>query len=135
MKKSLKNMLTIAVPLLPMGLMWCLNKYVLTGVTILAIYLFIGLIDTCRRYENLWLFVLVGIATVPMNLMLTMVVCDDLCVTWNRELLAKIVFFPIVYGALFSMEEIVLGIIGRVIWKEQENLFFDKAENERRGVV
>lgn len=130
MMNRLKNKILIVSPILATGFSWSMNRYVLTIISILTIFFCIGACDVCRKRENLWLFVLVGISVVPVNLVMSMYVSDYLGYLWNGSFIMKIIYFSLIYAVLFCLEEIILGIIGRIIWKNQYSVWANAYEQE-----
>ena len=92
------------------------------------VFLCISLCSVCRKHESLLLFVLFGIATIPTNLQISLIATEYFSYLWGDAVVFKVVYFPLVYSILLSVEEILLGIVGRVLWKKQEPVW--RVENE-----
>ena len=107
-----------------------MNRFLLTVILLIAIYLYIGICRSCRRHESLWLFVLAGIATIPVNIEISVHACEYFSYLLGDAFIFRVMCFPLAYAILLSMEEIVLGMIGRMIWKNQDSFWGEEKEGE-----
>lgn len=71
-----------------------------------------------RKYENIWMFVLVAIASIPVNVMFIKNLSE---LFFDEVLIFPLILFrsAALYVMFLSLEELLLGIVARVIWKEQ----------------
>lgn len=71
-----------------------------------------------RKYENIWMFVLVAIASIPVNVMFIKYLSE---LFFDEVLIFPLILFrsAALYVMFLSLEELLLGIVARVIWKEQ----------------
>lgn len=85
-----------------------------------VLYLLVFLVPFCRKQESTWIFFLCLIGTFPLNAELVRLV-----VIFYRDYSAVARGFVAVtvYMCLLAGEELLLGIIGRVLWKNQEESF------------
>ena len=86
-----------------------------------ALFLAAAVLPAARGHENLWMFLLVASAAVPLNLRAVLLALDlpplsagPAPVTWLRGLVLALV--------LFSAEELVLGLAARLIWPRQKRI-------------
>ena len=128
MKKEMKEKMMILSPIMAIAFSWCMNRFLLAVISIVAVFLCIGVCRVCRNHESLWLFVLSGIATIPANIQISLIATEYFSYLWGDALVFKVVYFPLAYSILLSIEEILLGIVGRVIWKKQESVWRVKNE-------
>lgn len=123
MNDGIKTKLILLSPVITTMFSWCANRFLLTLLSLAAVFFCISICPPCRKHENLWLFVLAGISTIPVNIEISIYACGYFSYLWGEALLLRIIYFPLAYAILLCIEEILLGIIGRFIWKNQNPLF------------
>lgn len=128
MKKEMKEKMMILSPIMAIGFSWCMNRFLPAVISLVSIFLCISVCSVCRKHESLWLFVLSGIATIPANIQISFIVSEYFSYLWGDAFVFKLIYFPLAYSILLSVEEILLGIVGRMIWKKQDPVW--RAENE-----
>lgn len=107
--------------LIPIGLSWLA---VLTPSVLLAVlfplshFLVIGLAPAFRHRENLWMFLLVAFTSVPVNLYILWWLYDA-GMLFDTFLLLRVVRAFVYYVVALSIEENLMGIITRFLWKRQ----------------
>lgn len=92
---------------------------------ILSLLYFIRVIPCCRKRENLWMFFLVFIFSVPVNISIVRTLPIRV---WYYDIF--IVFLS--YMVLLTAEEIILGYITRLIWPMQHKMLYYEEEELRR---
>ena len=96
----------------------------LIPVVVILIFILIGTMPICRKNENLWIFVLTGFCSIPVNVFLLTKynVWMDYLYNGSGKIhkIALIIGYTIV---LTGMEEIVLGLFTRILWKKQCKLY------------
>ncbi|MCR5249207.1 MAG: hypothetical protein K6E50_01225 [Lachnospiraceae bacterium] len=120
MKKKLTDKLVLICPVVALLLSTCMKNLPLILLSLAALYAGISISSLSRKQEGLWLFVLTGIATIPVNILLSLRVCEVSEYMWSELLLSKLLFFPLSYAVLLSFEEITLGLLGRIIWRDRD---------------
>lgn len=84
----------------------------------ISLFVIVGTVPLFRRRENLYMFIFVAIAGLPINVGLSCwLVAEGYIVA--GFLIGDIVWGMLVCCMLFSVEEIVFGVITRMIWKRQ----------------
>lgn len=83
-----------------------------------AVFLFVAYSSECRGTENIWIFMLIAIGFIPLNIALEMQLYEYVYLLASGPI-GKILSVIILYAILFSLEEIIAGLIGRIIWREQ----------------
>ena len=116
---EIKLVIVILILMITTMLSWFGNRLLMTLISIVGAFLGISLCSACRRHENLWLFILVGIVTIPANIDISIYSSDYFAYDHGEIPVFKILFFPLLYSGFFCLEEIMLGIIGRLIWRNQ----------------
>lgn len=89
-------------------------------VTIILIFVLVGIFPFCRRRENLWLFILCAICLPPINVFVLREY------QWWRELLGVdargflyYLYLTEITLICVGVEQVIVGVIGRRIWKRQ----------------
>lgn len=90
-----------------------------------SLFITVTLTPWARKRENILMFLLVAVSGIPVNLIL---------IRWFLGLsifespLIILTFFRgvVLYIMLLSMEELILGIITRLIWQNQHKISFSK---------
>ena len=103
----------------------------LIPVVVILIFILIGTMPICRKNENLWMFVLTGFCSIPVNVFLLTKfnVWMDYLYNGSGKIhkIALIIGYTIV---LTGMEEIILGVLTRVLWKKQCKLYIPVDNDE-----
>lgn len=99
---------------------------VLVGSPFLYFLLFLShfllmLVPLFNGRENLWMFVTVALSAVPVNVKLLLSLGEFGGVFFPSLLPFAILRGVLYYCILFAMEEIIMGVITRLIWKKQKN--------------
>ncbi len=88
--------------------------YLLFAVSLLC---FVKIVPFARSRENLWMFFLVFVFSIPVNVSIV------------RTLPIGVLFYDVfrvclVYVVLITVEEIVMGYITRVLWPRQHKMLY-----------
>jgi len=103
----------------------CTKCWWLIIVNILLMYLLVAKLPVCHRRENVWLFVLTAISSVPINVKATWILLYYGLLSSGIPILGEILGVIQIYLLLFTVEEMVIGIVGRYIWKKQYGISTD----------
>ncbi len=98
----------------------------LRSVPIIVIFFFshffvVGLAPACKKHESIWMFLLVFFSFIPVNVLI-MIIMDKLGMLLHPMFILSLCRCIFYYAMLFSVEEIVMGVITRAIWKKQYKL-------------
>lgn len=118
MSKRMKTNLILFSPVVVAGFSWIIHQYWLTTIAIIAIYLSIGLTNA-SKHANVWLFVLTGIASIPMNIELSLHASHYFSLLWGDAFVMKFLYVPLAFVIIYCIEQIIVGVVGRMIWREQ----------------
>ncbi len=88
-------------------------------ISVILIYLFVGFCKICRKRESLWIFLLVAVIMIPFNICMIRAVLSYIGEYREIRWFVKLGVCPLLYIVMFCIEEIICGIIGRLIWKRQ----------------
>lgn len=96
----------------------------LISVSVVSMFALVGIIPVCRKHENLWMFVLTAFCSIPINwfLLTYFDVWKDYLYSGSGNITAKIVIVEYMI-VLMGVEENVIGLITRIIWKRQYKLY------------
>lgn len=107
------------------GTYYYVEKFSWEYVVIIAavILLLVKVMPFTKSYENIWVFLLTFIAFFPMNIKLASFIERNVF-EWNGFL--RGIWFVFLWFVLFSVEEIVMGLIARLIWRKQKEFKEEK---------
>ena len=115
MKTNFRRVLLLIVPVLASWLLWGLGCYFLYIISYILMFICIGFCRYCRRHESIWLFILVGLSSIPVIIKVCLLVCGYLA----TNVFLFLLLFLLTYAITLSLLEIIIGVIGRLIWKDQ----------------
>ena len=92
------------------------------AVLIVSALFIVGAVPWRRQHENMWLFVLTAIGSVPINISLTRYIIDLGIFETGFPVLGVVVTSVEIYLLLLGIEEIIIGVLGRMIWKKQKTM-------------
>ena len=101
-------------------------------VMVAAVFVLVGTMPFCRRHENIWLFVLWAACCMPLNFMLLKVYplwLDLLYDGIGKGILYHLIQMEWVL-ILSSVEEIVIGFVGRIIWRKQYAVYILESDKK-----
>ena len=107
------------------------NALWLIPVVVILIFMLIGTMPICRKNENLWMFVLTGFCSIPINVFLLTKFNVWMDYLYNGS--GKVHMIVLIIGytiVLAGMEELVLGLLTRVLWKKQCKLYIPVDDDE-----
>lgn len=107
MKDGIEIKMVIVLLIITTLLSWFCNTLLTTLISLVGAFLGISLCSACRRHENLWLFILVGIVTIPANIDISIYSYDYFAYDHGEIPAFKILFFPLLYSGILCLEEIM----------------------------
>jgi len=91
-------------------------KYIL--LSIVSLFVIIGCLPLFKKRQSLYMFVFVAIVGLPINIWLSYTLVSEDIVS-SGFLIGDIVWGALLFFIFISIEEIVFGLITRMIWKKQ----------------
>lgn len=88
---------------------------------ILLVFMVIKSVSFIKEQESTWVFLVSAIATIPFNIKLASIAVDMYLI--DGFALMKILFGIVVYLCILSAEEILFGVMARIIWAKQSESF------------
>ena len=101
------------------GIAW--DSGVCLALLAISIFAAVSMVPGFRHRESLGISILVAICAIPSNIRISYYCVHELL---YLNVLGEILYFIICYLVLFSIEEIIFGIIARLIWKKQYRFSF-----------
>lgn len=118
---KISNSIQLAISLLPLvfSIAFLINQsWIALLLFVLSLFIIVGTIPLFRRRESLYMFLLVAIAGLPINIRLSFWLIYEEFI--SLDFFVGDILLYLVFGCvLFSVEEIVFGVITRLIWKKQ----------------
>lgn len=96
------------------------GNYMHIAIMIIALLSFLAYSDECRDKECMWMFVLVAIASFPVNIAL-IIKANALLEFMIIGTVTRVITLAFIYSVLFSAEELLLGLTARIIWMKQDD--------------
>lgn len=118
-KKS--NNIQLAVGSLPamLSAIFLTNQsWLILLICVLSLFVIIGVFPVFRKRECLYMFILVAVAGLPINIRLSYWLVSEELIS-SGFLIGNILWGALLCCVFFSVEEIVFGIVTRLIWKRQ----------------
>ncbi len=109
-----------------------LRLLILVPAIVILIFLLVGILPFAHKRENLWLFLICAVSFIPINLFgLNMYTGwkEFLCVEPDIRILS-IASTVEALLILTSVEEVVVGFLGRLIWRRQYKLRIPQVVDE-----
>lgn len=131
MRRKIQLFGLIILPMLTSILSVYYNALWLIPVVVILIFMLIGTMPICRKNENLWMFVLTGFCSIPINVFLLTKFNVWMDYLYNGS--GKVHMIVLIIGytiVLAGMEELVLGLLTRVLWKKQCKLYIPVDDDE-----
>lgn len=91
---------------------WCILMF------FIALIAYVGYSPACKGQESISLFVLIAMASIPINIEMVRLLSPIVGLLFSNNI-ATLVGAGVIYLDLFSVEEIAMGILGRLMWKNQ----------------
>lgn len=104
----------------------------LIPVAVLSMFVLVGTLPFCRKRENLWMFVLTAFCSIPVNwfLLTNFEIWKNVLYSGGESrILTKIVIVEYMM-VLTGVEEIILGLLTRMLWRKQYKLYIPVDEKE-----
>lgn len=86
---------------------------------LLSHFLIVKFTSHCKGHESLWMLFLVSISFIPVNTYILILFFD----LFQSFLPLSIIIGFLLYSILFSTEQIIMGVITRILWRRQIKIF------------
>lgn len=94
------------------------QSVLLTVLMIISPFVIVGTVPIFKKTQNIWMFLIVSVTVIPVN---SYMICAifSLGSLEDYNLFNKILYGAMLYCFFFSVEEILFGVITRLIWRNQ----------------
>lgn len=120
-KSKLIQIVISSIPILLSYTFLIWQSWVILIICIVSLFLIIGIVPLFKRRESLYMFILVALSGFPINIELSYWIISEEYID-SGFLIGNIVWAMLLCCTFFSIEEIVFGVITRMIWKRQYKL-------------
>lgn len=120
------NVLQTVAGVLPMllSILFLVHKrWWILGLCILSLFLLVATVPLFKKRESLYMFLLVAATGFPLNIKLAYWLISESYLGLN-SLFGNLCYGALICCVLFSIEEIVFGVMTRLIWRRQYKLKF-----------
>lgn len=90
-------------------------------IGLLLTFMVIKSVEFVKNQECTWIFLVSAIVSIPFNIKLTSIAVNSYLI--DSFILTKILFGIVIYLCILSAEEILLGVMTRIIWTRQNESF------------
>lgn len=126
MKKKYYNRSAMFAMMIPFGLAVAgsvMKSIICLILLIVSIFIIVAIFPCFRHRESLAICIMIALYGIPFNIRISYYCVKEV---FQLNIIGEILYFIIFFFVLFSLEEIVLGIIARSIWRRQNRLRFDR---------
>lgn len=115
------NYIQLAIGLIPtlLSVLFLVRRSgLLLFFCILSLFVIVGAVPLFKKRESLWMFIFVAVAGLPINICLSyFLISEDFI--GSGFWVGNILWGVLLCCVFFSVEEIVFGIVTRLIWRKQ----------------
>ena len=94
------------------------RSWLILLICILSLFVIVGVVPLFRRRESLYMFLLVAVAGLPINIRLSYWLVSNDFIS-SGFLVGNILWAALLCCVFFSVEELAFGVVTRMIWKKQ----------------
>lgn len=94
------------------------QSVLLTVLMIISSFVIVGTVPIFKKTQNIWMFLIVSVTVIPVNAYMICAIFS-LGSLEDYNLFNKILYGAMLYCVFFSVEEILFGVITRLIWRNQ----------------
>ena len=94
------------------------QSWMILILCIISLFMIVGTVPLFRKRESLYMFILVALAGLPINIRLSYWLVSEGLIS-SGFLIGNILWLMLLCCVFCSVEEIVFGIIARMIWRRQ----------------
>lgn len=119
MKKCIPVMFGL-VPLAVSASGAALHSVLLMAISVPLLFGMVHVLPFCRKRENLYMFTFCALTMIPINILMIQAVSPFL---FSDESALRVTMWSVILFFVFlSVEEIILGVLTRLIWPRQYKL-------------
>lgn len=115
-----RQLLISLVPFV-VGVLSYIHKSIPMALAIIVIDLIIvAILPVCHGRENLWYFLILAFTSIPANIWMSIKGTVFLAIEIYESKLLFIPVFILIFFGMFSIEEVVMSVVVRALWKRQK---------------
>lgn len=97
----------------------------LTVAAIVLVFILVSILPICHGYENMWVFIMIAYIAIPINLFILIEYGSWINFVFVGSNGGFTYFMSLIQYILIlsSIEQILAGLIARIIWKRQYKLY------------
>lgn len=132
MKKNSKGSIAVFTPFLLALCSAYFKSMWLVTATIVSIFILVAVLPFCKGRENLWLFILCAICSIPINIFLLIEFPQWRYILYSGAEKSITYYISLMEIALIGtgVEEVIIALIGRRFWKRQYTLYIPEVDWE-----
>lgn len=99
------------------------HSVILFVILIVTHFIILKFIPVFKGYESVWMFIFVSISSIPLNVYILSLI-NEWGFLFDTILFLGILRAVLYYAVLFSIEQIIMGVVTRIVWKKQYKLLW-----------
>lgn len=99
------------------------HSVILFVILIVTHFIILKFIPVFKGYESVWMFIFVSISSIPLNVYILSLI-NEWGFLFDTILFLGILRTVLYYAVLFSIEQIIMGVVTRIVWKKQYKLLW-----------
>lgn len=103
------------------GAVW--GKWLPVLLATVTLYALLFLLPVCRHRESLWAFVISSVSGIPVNVRVCIMIFKGFLASDSAA--ENIAYAALTFCAVYAVEQILLGVTVRLIWRKQYRLSLD----------
>lgn len=119
-----ENIIFLAIAILPLLLSVLVSireSITITILVIIALLCALWFLPFTNKHENIWMFLLVAISGIPLNVMMVKKIMD--LIFFEIDIfLVQLLRWLLLYILIFCAEEVVFGFLTSLIWRNQKKI-------------
>ena len=116
-----KGIWTLVIPAVLSTMAVLKRSMILLALLIVIHFVILKVVPSFKGRENVWMFIFVAVSSIPLNIYVLILV-NKWGFLFGSMFILGILRSVLFYVMLLSFEEIVMGVVTRLIWKRQYKL-------------
>ena len=116
-----KGIWTLVIPAVLSTMAVLKRSMILLALLIVIHFVILRVVPSFKGRENVWMFIFVAVSSIPLNIYVLILV-NEWGFLFGSMFILGILRSVLFYVILLSLEEIVMGVVTRLIWKRQYKL-------------
>lgn len=116
-----KGIWTLVIPAVLSTMAVFKRSMILLALLIVIHFVILRVVPSFKGRENVWMFIFVAVSSIPLNIYVLILV-NEWGFLFGSMFILGILRSVLFYVMLLSLEEIIMGVVTRLIWKRQYKL-------------